>query len=68
MPKPLLRFMIHAEWKERVPGQLLLQHRERTVERQAPNFMIAMRNAQREFPNAKLIMRTMPPVEVEAAT
>lgn len=55
------RYMIHAEWKERVPGKLLLQHRERTVERRARDFMSAYRAAQREFRGATITMRNLDP-------
>lgn len=56
---PFEKYMIHAEWKERVPGQLLLQPRERTVERMRRDFMDAYKMAMREFPGASITLRRM---------
>lgn len=54
-----MKYMIHAEWKERVPGKLLLQDRERTVERYGKDFMKVLKAAQREFPGARITIRSM---------
>ena len=53
------RFMIHAEWKERVPGKWFLEARERTVEIERRHFGDAMKAAQRMFPGSRLTMRQL---------
>jgi hypothetical protein len=52
--------MIHAEWKERVPGKWFLVPRERTIEIEARHMGEVMRQAQRRFPGAQITMRSMP--------
>ena len=54
-----MRFMVHVEWRARVPGKWFLEKRERTVEIAAKDFGTALKIAQRKYPNSKLTMRTI---------
>ena len=54
-----MKFLVHAEWKERVPGKWFLEHRERTVEMHAKHFGDMMKLAKQRFPGATVTMRQM---------
>jgi hypothetical protein len=61
-PRKEQRFLVHAEWREPVRGKLFWRAgplQERTVEI-AGNVMSVMREAQRRFPGARLMMRSIP--------
>lgn len=60
-----MKFMIHLEWKQRVPGQLLLQPMERTFEREFPGFNSAFRQVQRDYKGCVVTIRPMPRKKAE---
>jgi hypothetical protein len=47
-----IKYQVHAEWFERVPGKPLAVRKETTIVIPAFDFMEAMRLSEKRFPNA----------------